>query len=140
VCGTFIFGYDGDTVEIINATVDFVKKARLEMAHLNLIIPLPGTPFYERLKKERRLLRPDWWMDTEYRYGDSIIAPSGMDPKEFSQLCFDAKKCFYAWGAIIKRVFFPGSGFNLWNMGMIALVNLISRHEVYRKQFRVLGS
>jgi len=140
VCGTFIFGYDGDTAETINATVDFVKRARLEMALLSLITPLPGTPFYERLKKEGRLLRPDWWMDPGYRYGDSIISPPGMDPEEFSRLCFDVKKRFYSWGAITKRVLSPGSGFNLWNMGMMALLNLISRREVYRKQFRVLGS
>ena len=139
VCGTFIFGYDGDTAESINATVDFVKKARLEMALLSPLTPLPSTAFYERLKKEGRLLRPDWWLDPGYRYGDSIIAPAGMDPEEFSRVCFDAKQSFYSWGSILNRVFLPGSGFNLWNMGMIALVNLISRHEVYRKQFRIIG-
>jgi radical SAM superfamily enzyme YgiQ (UPF0313 family) len=140
VCGTFIFGYDGDTAEVIDATVNFAKRARLEMALLSPITPLPATPFYERLKKEGRLLRPDWWMEPGYRYGDAIIAPPGMDPEEFSRICFDAKKSFYSWGALAKRIFVSGSGFNLWNMGMIALVILISRHEVYRKQFRVLGT
>jgi len=140
VCGTFIFGYDGDTAETINATVDFVKKARLGMALLSPLTPMPKTPFYERLKKDGRLLRHDWWMDPKYRYGDPIIAPPGMNPEEFSRLCFEAKKRFYSWSSIAGRVFFPGSGFNIWNMGLIALFNLISRHEVYRKQFRVLGS
>jgi radical SAM superfamily enzyme YgiQ (UPF0313 family) len=140
VCGTFIFGYDGDTAETIDATLEFVTKARLEMAHLNPLTPMPGTPFYERLKREGRLLHPEWWLDPGYRYGDPIIAPSGMDPEKFSQLCFEAKKRFYSWRAIAGRTLFPGSGFNLWNMAFIGLVNLISRHEVYRKQFRVVGA
>ena len=140
VCGTFVFGYDGDTADTIDATVAFVKKARLEMALLSPLTPLPRTPFYERLKKEGRLLRPDWWLDPEYRYGDSIVTPPSMEPEEFARHCFEAKKQIYSWGAIAKRIFVPGSGFDLWNMGMIALVNMISRHEVYRKQFRVFGS
>jgi len=140
VCGTFIFGYDGDTAKTIEETVEFVKKARLEMALLSPLTPLPGTPFYERLKQEGRLLRPEWWLDGEYRYGDAIVAPPGMNPEEFSRLCFEAKKSFYDWGAIAKRVLVPGSGFNLWSIGFFGLANLISRHEVYRKQFRSMGA
>jgi radical SAM superfamily enzyme YgiQ (UPF0313 family) len=139
VCGTFIFGYDGDTPDIIDATVDFVREARLELAHLNPLTPMPGTPFYERLKSEGRILRPEWWLDSAYRYGDPVVTPLGMEPAEFSRLCFEAKKRFYAWSAVAKRVFAPGSGFCFWKLGMLGAANLISRREVYRKQFRVVG-
>jgi radical SAM superfamily enzyme YgiQ (UPF0313 family) len=140
VCGTFIFGYDGDSPETIDATVDFVRKARLELAQLSPLTPTPGTPFYERLQSQGRILRPEWWIDPEYRYGDSIITPPGMTPEEFSRLCFKAKERFYSWSALAKRVFAPGSRFDLWNLKTLGLINLISRREVYRKQFRVLGA
>jgi radical SAM superfamily enzyme YgiQ (UPF0313 family) len=140
VCGTFIFGYDGDTPETIDATVDFVREARLELAQLNPLTPIPGTPFYQRLHSEGRILRPEWWIDPTYRYGDPIITPPKMAPEEFSRLCFEAKKRFYAWGTLSKRVFAPGAGFNLWNLKTFGIANLISRREVYRKQFRFLGA
>ena len=139
VCGTFVFGYDNDSRDTIEETVEFVKKARLEMAQLNPLTPLPTTPFYERLKREGRLLRPEWWIDPAYRYGDPILTPPGMDADEFAGLCFEAKKRFYSWNAMLRRIFLPASGLDLWNMSVFALVNLISRREVYRKQFRTVG-
>jgi radical SAM superfamily enzyme YgiQ (UPF0313 family) len=140
LCGTFIFGYDGDTPETIDAAADFAREARLELAQLNLLTPMPGTPFYERLLSEGRILRPEWWIDPTYRYGDPIVTPLKMAPEEFSRLCFEAKKRFYAWSALSKRVFAPASGFSLWNLKTVGLANLISRREVYRKQFRTIGT
>jgi radical SAM superfamily enzyme YgiQ (UPF0313 family) len=140
VCGTFIFGYDWDSPETIDATVDFVREARLELAQLSPLTPTPGTPFYKRLCSQGRILRPEWWIDPEYRYGDPIITPPGMAPEEFSRLCFEAKKRLYAWNTIAKRVLAPGSKLNFWNLKTLGLINLISRREVYRKQFRVLGA
>lgn len=139
ICGTFVFGYDHDSAETINSTVEFVKRARLGMAQLSPLTPIPGTPFYERLKREGRLLRPEWWIAPGYRYGDPIITPLGMDVEEFDRLCFDAKKRLYAWNVIARRVFLSPTGFNLWNMGVTALSNVISRREVYRKQYRPVG-
>jgi radical SAM superfamily enzyme YgiQ (UPF0313 family) len=139
VCGAFVFGYDGDSKATIEAAVDFVRRSRIEIAQLNLLMPLPGTAFYERLERSGRLLRPGWWADPAYRCGDPIIAPLGMDPDEFARLCFDAKKRIYSWGSVARRILLPGCGFNIWNMTFVGLANLISRHEVYRKQFRLLG-
>lgn len=139
VCGTFVFGYDRDTEKTIEDAINFVEEARLEMAQLNPLTPLPGTPFYERLQREGRLLRPGWWIDPEYRYGDPILSPPSLAPEKFAELCFDAKKRFYTWRSIAKRVFLPATGFDLWNMGLVGLSNLISRREVYRKQNRIVG-
>jgi radical SAM superfamily enzyme YgiQ (UPF0313 family) len=139
IYGTFVFGYDGDTAETIQDSLDFAMEAKLEIANFNPLTPTPGSPLYERLLQEGRLLSPQWWLDPNYRYGDPIFVPRSMSPKEFSEKCFAAKKAFYSWKSIAHRVLGSDAGIDLFRTGMVGLANLISRKEVMRKQHRILG-
>lgn len=139
VYGTFVFGYDGDTVETIQESLDFAMEAKLEIANFNPLTPTPGSPLYERLKQERRLLSPQWWLDPNYRYGDPIFVPKSMSPDEFSRKCFEAKKAFYSWKSIVNRVLGSNTRFDWFRTGIVGLANLVSRREIMRKQYRVLG-
>jgi radical SAM superfamily enzyme YgiQ (UPF0313 family) len=134
-----VFGYDADTAETIQNSLDFAMKAKLEIANFNPLTPTPGSPLYERLLSENRLLSPKWWVDENYRYGDPIFVPSSMSAQEFAQKCFDAKKAFYSWKSIASRVLGSDAGFDWFRTGMVGLANIISRKEVLRKQNRLLG-
>ena len=140
VYGTFVFGYDADTLDTIQRSVDFALDARLEIANFNPLTPTPGSPLYERLLAEGRLLSPQWWLDPTYRYGDPIFRPSLMAPEEFSQACFEAKRAFYAWPAILRRVLGSDAGLDWFRTGTAGLANVISRREIMRKQHRLLGA
>jgi len=137
--GTFVFGYDADTAETIQQSLDFAMEAKLEIANFNPLTPTPGSPLYERLKVENRLLSPKWWIDENYRYGDPIFVPRSMSAEEFSQKCFEVKKAFYSWKSIAHRVLRSDTGFDWFRTGMVGLANVISRKEVLRKQNRLLG-
>ncbi len=139
VYGTFVFGYDGDTAETIQDSLNFAIEAKLEIANFNPLTPTPGSPLYERLKQENRLLLPQWWLDSNYRYGDPIFVPKSMPPDEFAQKCFAVKKAFYSWSSMTHRVLRSDTEFDWFKMGMVGLANLISRKEVMRKQYRLLG-
>ncbi len=139
VYGTFVFGYDGDTPDTIQQSLDFALEAKLEIANFNPLTPTPGSSLYDRLQQESRLLSPAWWLDSRYRYGDPIFIPKRMDPDEFAQACFDAKKAFYSWRSIASRVLAGNAGFDWFRTGIVGLTNVISRKEVIRKQARVLG-
>jgi radical SAM superfamily enzyme YgiQ (UPF0313 family) len=140
IYGTFVFGYDGDTAKTIQDSLDFAMEAKLEIANFNPLTPTPGSPLYERLRHERRLLSPQWWVDSNYRYGDPIFVPRLMAPEEFAQKCFDAKRAFYSWTSIARRVLGSDAGFDWFRTGMVGLANVISRKEVLRKQYRTLGA
>jgi radical SAM superfamily enzyme YgiQ (UPF0313 family) len=139
VYGTFVFGYDGDTADTIQDCLDFAMEAKLGIANFNPLTPTPGSPLYDQLARENRLLSPQWWLDQNYRYGDPIFIPKSMSPKEFAQKCFQAKQAFYSWPSIAKRVFRADAGFDWFRSGMLGLANIISRKEILRKQYRVLG-
>ncbi|WLE95518.1 MAG: radical SAM protein [Candidatus Electrothrix communis] len=140
VYGTFVFGYDDDTLETIRKTVEFALEAGLEVANFNPLTPTPGTPLYEWLEREQRLLSPRWWLDPDYRYGDPIFIPKQMDPAEFAEQCFQARKTFYSWPNIARRVVLPDAGFSWFRSGMVGLVNIVSRREIFRKQYKKLGN
>ncbi len=50
--GDFAIGFPGETVETIKSTIDWACSIRPYTAQFQLMIPFPGTPFYDGLKKE----------------------------------------------------------------------------------------
>ena len=140
VYGTFVFGYDQDTPDLIQRSVDFSLEARLEMANFNPLTPTPGSALYKRLFDEKRLLSPIWWLDARYRYGDPIFSPRLMTAEQMAEGCFDAKKKFYAWSSIAQRIFDNDRSFSFFSSSMMVIANVISRREIHRKQGRLLGA
>src|SRR3990172_11935027 len=56
VFGSFVFGYDHDTTAAFDRTLEFAMRSKLALAQFNSLIPIPATPLYDRLKKEKRLI------------------------------------------------------------------------------------
>ncbi len=61
VNGCFILGLDGDTPEVFDDVLAFVRESGLYEVQITFLTPFPGTPLYHRLKREGRLLRDGAW-------------------------------------------------------------------------------
>lgn len=61
VNGCFIFGLDGDTPEVFAEVLEFVREAGLYDVQITFLTPFPGTPLYESLVQEGRLVRARAW-------------------------------------------------------------------------------
>jgi radical SAM superfamily enzyme YgiQ (UPF0313 family) len=140
IYGTFVFGYDADTVDSIERTVDFAIESQLEIANFNALTPTPGSALYDRLRDEGRLLSPQWWLDPGYRYGDAIFEPRGMSAAQLAEGVFAARERFYSWASIGRRVLSSDVPFSPFRIGLTAIANTISRREIYKKQRRLLGA
>ena len=80
VNGCFILGLDGHTTDVFDDVLDFAQEAPLFDVQITVLTPFPGTPLYDRLLREGRLLEPGRWdlctlFDVNFR-------PSGMSPDE----------------------------------------------------------
>jgi radical SAM superfamily enzyme YgiQ (UPF0313 family) len=137
--GTFVFGYDHDTVNGIWRSLDFALEARLDIVNLNPLTPTPGSALYARLHDDGRLLWPQWWTDPGYRYGAPIFTPRRMSARQLAEECFAARRAFYAWRHIAARIARPALRLDGFQTAVVALANHISRREVIRKQNRTLG-
>jgi radical SAM superfamily enzyme YgiQ (UPF0313 family) len=67
LAGNFIFGFDHDDATTFAEVVRFVDAARLDGFYYSLLTPYPGTPFFDQIKAEGRLLETDWSLyDTDH--------------------------------------------------------------------------
>lgn len=140
IYGTFIFGYDYDTVDSFDRCLEFALGANFCLANFNPLTPTPGTGLYDRLRRAGRLLYDCWWLDPAYRYGQATFRPRGMTADELTAGCFRARRQFNTYGSILKRAFdFQANCRDRHHLYAFLAGNFITRREIYRKQGVTLG-
>jgi len=136
---TFILGYDSDTPESFAQTAAFAREQGFYIAAFNHLTPFPGTPLYQRLQNEGRLLYDAWWLDDRYSYNMIPFQPKGMPPEELRRGCLEARRSFYSWPSILERSVHPvnrSDGFMLRNF---FLINAMHRKDVTQRDHYPLG-
>ncbi len=61
VNGCFIIGLDNHTTDIFEQVFEFVRDSGLYEVQVTILTPFPGTPLYDRLAAEGRLIEPTNW-------------------------------------------------------------------------------
>ena len=104
----FIFGLDHDDEGVFERTLRFCERNRIELPSFFILTPLPGTPLFQRMESEGRLLHKDW---SKYNGATVVFRPKLMTEETlqrgFNWVCKEG----YSWGSIIKRVFHPQQRF-----------------------------
>ncbi len=100
---TFIFGFDHDSRELFDRTVDFALKHKFFFAAFNHLLTMPGSKLYTRLLQEGKIFQDNWWLDKDYKYGAVTFRPQSMSAEELSENCRLARKRFYTFSSILKR-------------------------------------
>ncbi len=77
VQGCFVFGFDEDETSVFAATVEEVQRLKIDIPRYSLYTPYPGTPLFQRLQAENRILTYDWG---QYDTMHVVIQPKGMTP------------------------------------------------------------
>lgn len=134
VFGSFIFGYDQDNRDTLEQTLDFALSSKMFLANFNTLTPMPGTKLYERLKKEGRLIHPDWWLHSHIHYGDVMFHPIKMEADELKAECIRVRKSFYSTTSLLKR--FPLQSLQKVELFKILLYissNLVTGKSIYDK-------
>jgi len=137
---TFILGYDEDNGDTLNETLAFAQRHRFYIVAFNHLTPFPGTPLYDRLKREGRLLYDRWWLAPEYRYGMVPFAPRGMTAEQVKQRCIEARQKFYSIASIFRRSLDFQVNSESWFMWThFFSINLLFRSEVLQRKDFPLG-
>jgi radical SAM superfamily enzyme YgiQ (UPF0313 family) len=61
VNGCFILGLDGDTRDVFDDVLNFVRDSKLYEVQVTFMTAFPGTPLHERLNREGRIIRDRAW-------------------------------------------------------------------------------
>ena len=97
-----VFGFDHDTPDIFETTLDFLEQAGVQNATFNILTPYPGTPLFRRLEAEGRILTRDW---SKYNgRADVVYRPKQMRVEELLAGFRYANARFYSIASITRRL------------------------------------
>ncbi|MEN8201968.1 MAG: radical SAM protein [Bacteroidota bacterium] len=138
---TFTFGYEYDTPEIFDQTLEFCSKYKVTIADFNILTPYPGTPLYDQLEKDGRLLFDgQWWLHPDYRFGKVTHIPYSLSPRELEEGVFRAKRKFFTLSSVLRR------GLDLKanlrsprNLRIYTIANILSYNDTLKKVDLILG-
>ncbi|MBI4677835.1 MAG: B12-binding domain-containing radical SAM protein [Elusimicrobia bacterium] len=100
----FMFGFDEDTPEIFDETMDFLKALKAPMVFFNTATPRTGTAMRAQLEKEGRILNP---VADRYTGMECLYVPKNMTPRQVEDGVWRCFRQFYSPLAIFKRFFWP---------------------------------
>lgn len=131
----FTLGYDHDTPDSIEQTVEFALKNRFAFAAYNILMPYPSTPLYQQLQQQNRLLFDGkWWLHPEYRFNQAAFIPQGMTPEQLTTLCHQARSHFNSLPSIVRRFSDLRMTFqSLSRLTTLCRYTLLFRKEVHKK-------
>lgn len=61
IYGSFITGFDGDSVETYHRIYKFVDKHRISKSSVSMLVPYPQTAIYDQFVAQNRLLYDNYW-------------------------------------------------------------------------------
>jgi radical SAM superfamily enzyme YgiQ (UPF0313 family) len=99
--GMFVFGFEGDTWDTVEATVAFARERKLTSVQLLILTPLPGSQLYHRLCAEGRITSFDWELyDTHH----VVYRPAGFTPYELQQAQIHGHTQLYALSEGLRKL------------------------------------
>jgi len=137
----FTLGHEEDTMESIQATVNFAMRSKFTFAAYNILMPYPNTPLYRRLEKDNRLLYDGkWWLHPEYQFNHAAFIPAQMTPDELTEISFWARLKYNSVPSIFYRAFdFKTNMHTLFNLAVYMSYTPLFRKETFKKQDMYFG-
>ncbi|MBT9582653.1 B12-binding domain-containing radical SAM protein [bacterium] len=108
-----IFGFEEDDTDVFARTVDTFAQLGLDNATISLLVPYPGTPAYDDLEKDGRIIDHDW---RHYNGKTHVVyRPRRMTPDQLLNGYEWAKTQFYSLSGIFQRLNRSRTGL-WWNL------------------------
>jgi hypothetical protein len=82
-------------------SIEAAEEIALDVASIGVLIPYPGTPVYERINREGRIVTRDWSL---YDGEHVVFRPRNMTPEQLDEGMRRARRDFYAMRSIATRI------------------------------------
>jgi len=126
--GSFIFGFDFDTKEVFDETINFFKKSEIDFPNCRVLTPFPGTPIFDKFEKEGRIFSKDWSL---YNYYNVVFKPKNMTPEELQDGWARVMDEFHSAFNFLKSLL------NKRDQNIFSLINKFIIHEFYWKKYNL---
>jgi len=114
----FVFGADTDDHDVFPATLRFLQEHKVPAAYFNVMVPLRGTPLYDRMKADDRIIdepNMERWPGVSCHFH-----PLQMSGAELVAHVQKLQRDFYSLRSITQRLRIPRSlpDFASWNVNL----------------------
>jgi radical SAM superfamily enzyme YgiQ (UPF0313 family) len=124
VNGSFVLGFDHDQPDVFARTVEWIEAHRLECATFHILTPYPGTPLFQQMDAEGRLLHKDW---SRYDTAHVVYRPRHMTPDQLA--------AGYAW--CYRRLFSHRSIWRRRPRDLRAILPYLAMSYLYKRSNRL---
>jgi radical SAM superfamily enzyme YgiQ (UPF0313 family) len=84
VLGAFIYGLESDTPETMTMRTEYINNEDIDAVQATILTPLPGTPLYNRLSGDGRIILNNYPEDWQhYDFAEIIFHHRNMSRKKF---------------------------------------------------------
>lgn len=97
---SLIFGLDTDTEAVFDMAKQFLFKSKIAFFQSCIITPYPGTPVFEQLRQQNRILTDNW---SKYDATKVIIQPQNFSPEYLLERTNNLQKKLYGNMSILRR-------------------------------------
>jgi radical SAM superfamily enzyme YgiQ (UPF0313 family) len=129
VMGLFMFGFDSDTPDIFDRTLNAIYKMDIDRAYFFILTPFPGTSIFDRMYKEGRILTKNW---SKYNIHNVVFQPKNMSIDELSTGTQRVVEEFHSISNSLRR------SFNDENFSLNRFITRISRDISAKRYYKTL--
>jgi len=125
-----VIGLDGDDPSIFQRTFDFIIKNKIPVPRVHIITPVPGTPLYEDLRRQGRILPTHF---SDYTGGKVVFQPIHFQPEDLEKGYWKLYEKLFSWPAILRRVISNSASLGPYMRAVVWITNFKYRRHVHHR-------
>lgn len=125
-----IIGLDEDDDSIIEQTFDFIMQNAITVPRIHIITPIPGTPLYDNLLEEGRIISREW---QRFTGGQVVYQPRNFTPEQLQTRYWQLYERLFSRMAIWQRIARNRAALGPFMRAFVLGVNLHYRKHVHQR-------
>ena len=98
-----VVGADGDTLQSIAQTADFIRKNKVVVPRFYILTPIPGTDFYKKMLEQKRIENQDIF---SFDGTSAVHTPKNMTSTQLTQAYWELYNDVFSVSSIFLRTIF----------------------------------
>ncbi|MDH3455599.1 MAG: B12-binding domain-containing radical SAM protein [Gemmatimonadota bacterium] len=125
-----IIGLDGDDRSVFERTFRFLIENAISVPRVHILTPVPGTPLYDEMEQDGRLLTQDFGRFTG---GYVTFRPKRLSVEELQVGYWNLYRKLFSWRSILRRAGHNRASLGPYMRAVVWAVNLHYRNHIHRR-------
>lgn len=125
-----IIGLDHDDGRVFEETFAFIMNNRISLPRVHIMTPVPGTPLYDEMESQGRLLSRDFG---RFSGGQVVYKPRLLDPEELQRGYWRLYERLFSAGALFRRLGRNPAGLNAFMRTFVLGANVHYRNHIQNR-------